>query len=84
MSDADRCDFTDLLKDQCGHCRPERLPQPHISLAVRNRMSPPRFGPWISARFDSECDGCGDQIEEGDQIRSNGEGGWICLECGEQ
>jgi hypothetical protein len=33
------------------------------------------FGPWFSARFDSECDECGNAIDEGDQIRADGEGG---------
>ena len=41
------------------------------------------FGPWIIARFDSECD-CGAQIFEGDDIRSDGAGGWLCDRCGEE
>jgi len=43
----------------------------------------PDFGPWITARFDSDCDCCGDPMYEGDEIRSDGEGGWLCGECGE-
>ena len=41
------------------------------------------LGPWITARFDGECDECGDLIMEGDQIRSDGEGGWLCENCGD-
>lgn len=41
-------------------------------------------GPWFPARFDSECDGCGDPIDEGDQIRADGEGGYVCEGCGEE
>ena len=41
------------------------------------------YGPWIDARFDSDCDGCGVFIEEGDPIRSDGAGGWLCAGCGE-
>jgi hypothetical protein len=41
------------------------------------------FGPWFDARFDSECDCCGDDITEGDRIRADGDGGYICDECGE-
>jgi hypothetical protein len=83
---SERCDFSDLLKDQCGHCHPERLPQPQIPQAVRNRMGPERsgYGPWFTAAFDGGCDGCGEQIEAGDEIRSDGEGGWLCSDCGEQ
>jgi len=90
MSTEERCEFSDLLKDQCGcaHCKPELLPQPYVPKVVRGRMAAPprpsvRYGPWITARFDSECDGtCGGEIEEGDQCRSDGEGGWLCEGCG--
>ena len=44
----------------------------------------PDFGPWITARFDSDCDGCGGQLIEGEDIRSDGEGGWLCESCGEE
>jgi hypothetical protein len=83
---SERCDFSDLLKDQCGHCHPERLPQPKVPQAVRARMGPERirYGPWFPAAFPSECDGCGGDIGEGDRIRSDGEGGWLCPDCGEQ
>ena len=37
-------------------------------------------GPWFPARFDSEC---GDPIDEGDTIRADGEGGYVCEPCGE-
>lgn len=43
-------------------------------------MSSP--GPWFTARFDSDCDGCGDLIQEGDDIRSDGAGGYLCEPCG--
>lgn len=40
-------------------------------------------GPWVRAGFDSECDGpCGTDISEGDEIRADGEGGWLCENCG--
>lgn len=41
------------------------------------------FGPWFTAGFDSDCDECGGPIDEGDRIRSDGEGGWLCEECGD-
>lgn len=40
------------------------------------------YGPWFAARFDSDCGCCGDPIDEGDQIRSDGEGGWLGECCG--
>jgi hypothetical protein len=40
-------------------------------------------GPWITARFDSDCDECGAEMFEGDEIRSDGEGSWIGRCCGD-
>jgi hypothetical protein len=40
-------------------------------------------GPWVTARFDSECGTCGGLIDEGDRIRSDGYGEWLCEPCGE-
>lgn len=40
------------------------------------------FGRWFTASFDSDCADCGRFIFEGDQIRSDGDGGWLCTECG--
>lgn len=40
------------------------------------------YGPWVDAAFDGECDGCDAPIEVGDRIRSDGEGGWLCEDCG--
>lgn len=41
------------------------------------------YGPWITARLDGYCDACGDPIVEGDEIRSDGDGGWLCQPCGD-
>lgn len=43
----------------------------------------PERGPWVRASFDGECDGdCGGSLLEGEDIRSDGQGGWLCSECG--
>lgn len=82
---SDRCDFSDLLKDQCGHCQDrERDAEASRDWRVRGKHHRDIRGPWFGARFPGECDGCGGAIEEGDQIRSDGEGGWLCSDCGEQ
>ena len=36
---------------------------------------------WAVALSD-DCDGCGDLIQEGDDIQADGEGGWVCETCG--
>lgn len=34
-------------------------------------------GPWIIAQYsDTELSCCGDAVQEGDEIRADGEGGW--------
>jgi hypothetical protein len=64
-----RCETTDLPADQCAHCR-QPPPEP-----------PRRLGPWFLARYDGTCsEGC--LIVASDRIRSDGEGGWLCEDCG--
>ena len=39
-------------------------------------------GPWFEARYDGGCGGCDGEIPEGDRIRADGEGGYLCETCG--
>jgi hypothetical protein len=85
MSAEDRCEFSDLLKDQCGHCQDrERKTEASSTWRVKGKHHRDPRGPWFEAAFDGGCDGCGEQIEAGDRIRSDGEGGWLCSDCGSQ
>lgn len=61
----------DLEQRSCGVCSQPRRPAP----------PPRRLGPWFSARYESECD-CGEPIRPGDDARSDGDGGWLCADCG--
>ncbi|MER5703497.1 hypothetical protein ABT023_16350 [Micromonospora sp. NPDC002296] len=67
-----RCTVTDLLVAQCAHCRPA---------PVDDRVA--RIGPWISATYRGACSGCGARVEEFDEIRSDGDGGWLARCCGD-
>ena len=70
----ERCEHSDLPVSQCAHCRPP-APEPPRDTAA--------FGPWFEAQFGSDCDGtCGGEIEAGDTIRADGEGGYLCQSCG--
>lgn len=40
--------------------------------------SPESVPPVFPASYESECDTCGDHMYEGDEIRSDGDGGWEC------
>ena len=48
-----------------------------------HRREPARFGPWFPARYDGRCSGCGEPFEPGEKIRSDGDGGWLCEDCGD-
>jgi hypothetical protein len=41
------------------------------------------MGPWFPAGYDGHCGCCGDSFDEGDLIRSDGEGGWLAECCGD-
>lgn len=70
------CNLHDV--SNCAECRPKprRTPIP---------FAEDRRGPWFEARLDGHCDGagCSRSIRKGDQIRSDGYGGWLCDTCGE-
>lgn len=37
-------------------------------------------GPWFTASYPGECARCGDEFDEGEQIRADGSGGYECCE----
>lgn len=71
-----RCTVTELLPDQCAHCKPAPVADP---------FDAPRqlLGPWFTAQFASECAACWGGIEIFDRIRADGRGGYLCTDCGE-
>jgi hypothetical protein len=77
---ADRCLLHDL--ENCADCRgPVQVLTGQVQSA-RRYTPPSRLGNWFTAQFDGECEnGC--DIQEGDTIRSDGEGGYLCVTCGE-
>lgn len=50
---------------------------------MSDNLSISSLGPWFEARYDGECAGCGDEFEAGEEIRADGEGGYLCGNCGE-
>jgi DNA-directed RNA polymerase subunit RPC12/RpoP len=38
-----------------------------------------RLGPWF---YYGSCAGCGADIEPDDEIRADGDGGYLCEDCG--
>lgn len=80
---AARCEKTDLLVESCGHCTgaeaEARAAREEAEVARRPATGP---GPWFTAQYEGECVCCGDDITPGDTIRADGEGGYVCDECG--
>lgn len=69
------CEFSELPKASCSHCtgRGEEIP------AVAGPAGP---GLWITAKYGGSCAGCGSDVAPGDRIRSDGDNGWLCADCG--
>ena len=63
----------DLTPATCADC----------TRRARPASVPAGYGPWFEARFGGECADGGEPIFAGDQIRSDGEGGWLCAGCGQ-
>lgn len=74
---SDRCSVTELLVEQCAHCRP---PAP---AADPFDEPTPKLGSSFEARYPGQCSDCGDRFDAGDEIRSDLSGGYICADCAE-
>jgi hypothetical protein len=72
-----RCVVTELLVEHCAHCCPK-------SRGHADPFDEPaeHVGPWFAARYRGECSGCGERFEEFDQIRGDGERGYLAQCCG--
>jgi hypothetical protein len=62
-----RCELTDLLVEQCAHCRPVE-------------PKPEKVGPRIVAQYNGYCPECGDGIDQGDTIVRTDDG-WVHENC---
>jgi hypothetical protein len=69
---AGRCAVTELLADQCAHCRPAPVEEPD------------RLGPWFTSTYGGRCSGCDGRFDEFELIRADGGGGWLAQCCGER
>jgi len=67
-----RCEVTELEVSGCAHCR--KLPD-----------APPEIrslGPFFAAAYPGRCSDCDGYFGDGDRIRADGEGGYLCTDCG--
>jgi predicted nucleic acid-binding Zn ribbon protein len=77
---ADEC-IHELPRATCGVCNGAMKRAAAIEAQGR-RFKPAERGPWFFARYDGKCSDCGEQFESGQKIRSDGDGGWLCEDCG--
>lgn len=82
-STEERCDKTDLLKSQCAHCRPAAAPNIESSSLTNfgELLAKSQQGRWFTANYDGDCSVCGEDFEQGDDIRADGSGGWQGRYC---
>ena len=79
-----RCDNTDLLVDQCAHCRGLADPEEE---ARSDRKDLVTSGLWFDAKWPGKCWACGEWFREGAAIRPVDAGhgsGWIADCCGDE
>jgi hypothetical protein len=50
--------------------------------AAAQNAEPGVYGPWFTARHPGMCAGCFEDIEPGDKIRADGDGCYLCSDCG--
>ena len=69
------CEKFEMPASMCSHCtgRGEEIPRD---------LDPAKHGPWFYAMYSGECAGCGGGIEQLDHIRADGQGGYLCSDCG--
>lgn len=82
-SDTDaRCGITELLPNECAHCR--KLPDP-VSIELYTgdmaEATNPWVGKWLPAEYPGNCSTCDEPFKKGTLIRSNGGKGWEAICC---
>jgi hypothetical protein len=77
---AGRCDLTDLLPDQCACPRHRNVQLPANHARDEQPTGP---GPWFTAQYPGRCTRCRTEFVAGDQIRADGNGGYLDSRCGE-
>lgn len=74
MAGDQRCQLSDLPAEMRAHCR--------------NIPDPPRedrtLGRPFAAAFPGRCVDCDEPFSEGDRIRADGDGGYVCSGCGDE
>jgi hypothetical protein len=68
----------DLPAGTCSECTGRGEEQPEAP-------DPSGYGPWFSAAYPGRCSGpCDRRIEAEDRIRADGDGGYLCSDCGRE
>lgn len=69
-----RCDRSDLLVSQCGHCR-------GYDYYPYDRVDRVDVGVVIKAQYAGKCAQCGKHYPEGTTIGHANDVGWVSMEC---
>jgi len=70
----------DLDPATCADCNGAAK---RAALRERSMRGTGGHGPWFRSRYDGKCSDCGELFSAGQKIRSDGDDGWLCEDCGE-
>jgi hypothetical protein len=72
----------DLDPATCSVCNGAEKRAAAESATFRSTAERGTYGPWFAAKFSGMCNGCFEDIEPGDTIRADGDGCYLCEDCG--
>ena len=84
LGSPERCELTELIKTQCGHCRGPKRPR-----FVEPLFDPPAIDEYheeeiissFPARYSGWCARCCGKIQPGDWVSRTTGNSYLCSEC---
>lgn len=89
MDSPERCERTELIKTQCGHCQPARTQFVEVAAPEFLGFDMPggdddTIVATFPARFGGRCGRCDGFFDAGDWIARTSSGDYLCPDCTEQ
>mgnify|MGYP001615378885 CR=1 FL=1 len=72
----------DLVPATCAVCNGAEKRAAAERGTFRSTAARGTYGPWFTAQYAGVCNGCWEDIEPGATIRADGDGCYLCFDCG--